>query len=242
MTAPTPLPVRRRCLPRLPGRVPAAIVIAGTAAVGAVAWLALASPLTAVTSVDVSGVSPRWAGQVRAAAAGEVGRHAALVDTAAVAARIRAVPGVLSATVGIRWPHTLAVRVIERSAAAGVRLASGVRLYDAAGVDLGVAATPPQGLMLLDVPPSGLRPAVVLAALQVRRDLPPGLAAEVAAMGATSPDAVWLRLRDGTRVTWGSDEAPQAKAAALATLRGTLPPGRPAMVDVSAPGAPAVTG
>ena len=159
---------------------------------------------------------------MRAAAAGEVGRHAALVDTAAVAARIRGVPGVLSATVGIRWPHTLAVRVVERSAAAGVRLASGVRVYDAAGVDLGVAATPPPGLMLLDVPPSRLRPAVVLAALHVRRDLPPGLAAEVAAMGATSPDAVWLRLRDGTRVTWGSDEAPQAKAAALATLRGTV--------------------
>ena len=241
LVQPTPLRRSRQRPRRLLGRGTVIAVVAVAVTGGAAAWLVLASPFTRVTAVDVTGASPRWAALVRAAAAAEVGRQAMLVDTTAVAARIRAVPGVLSASVGIRWPSTLAVRVVERAPAAGVRVAGGVRLYDATGADLGLVAVAPPGVVLVDVPAAALRPAVVLAVVRVRRSLPPALASEVVATGAASPDDVWLRLRDGTRVTWGSDEDAAAKAAALAVLRRAEPPGRPVAVDVSAPGAPAVS-
>jgi hypothetical protein len=128
-----------------------------------------------------------------------------------------------------------------RVPAVGVPVATGVRVFDAAGEDLGTVARVPSGVPLIAVEPAALSSRTVLAALQVRRELPAALAAEVTQVGATSPAGVWLRLRDGARVTWGSPGAAAAKAAAVATLRRTVPAGHRATIDVSAPTAPAVS-
>jgi cell division protein FtsQ len=225
---------RRRRLGR--GRV----LLAGVAVAGIAAWGLLASPFVAVDRVDVTGASPRWIGQVRAAADGELGRPVGRVDAAAVAARIRAVPGVLTASVGVRWPHTLTVHVVERVPAVGVRVGSKVRVFDASGVELGVGPAPGR-VPLVVVPTRALTPATVVAALRVRQALPRRLAAQVAELGARSPDGVWLVLRDGTHVVWGSAHDAAGKLGALTALRKAARGGRGHTVDVSAPDAPAVS-
>lgn len=145
-----------------------------------------------------------------------------------------------------RGPHGAAERaggaVATRAPAVGVPFATGVRVFDAAGEDLGMVATAPSGLPLVAVEPAALTAETALAALHVRQELPAALGAEVAQVGATSPAGVWLRLRDGSRITWGSPGAAVAKAAAVAALRRTVPPGHHATIDVSAPTAPAVSG
>jgi hypothetical protein len=128
-----------------------------------------------------------------------------------------------------------------RVPAVAVRVADGVRVFDEVGDDLGTVATPPAGVPVVVVEPAAVSPPTVLAALRVRRELPPPLAAQVAQIGATSPDGVWLRLRDGTRVQWGSPEDAAAKAHAVDALRRTVPKGRRATIDVSAATAPAVS-
>lgn len=233
VAAAVPLPLRRR------GRLGRVLVV-GLAGAGVAAWLLFASPFTTVTAVDVEGASAPWSAQVRSAAERELGTLLVRVDTDRVVARLQAVPGVLRASVSLRWPHTLVVRVTERRAAAAVRVAGGVRVFDAAGVDLGVRPGAP-GLPLLAVPAAALRGPTVAAAVQVRESLPAQLRAQVVELGAANPDGVWFVLRGGTRVVWGSPEAPADKAAALAVMLRVAPGGTAHRVDVSAPDAPAVS-
>jgi cell division protein FtsQ len=216
------------------------VLVVGLAAGGVAAWLLLASPFTTVTAVDVEGVSSRWGEQVRLAVEQELGTPLALIDSRGVAERVLAVPGVLHASVRTRWPHTLLVRVEERTPAVAVRVPTGVRVFDAAGVDLGVRLLA-RDLPLVTVPPKAVRGATVAAAFRVRNSLPPALREQVVELGATTPDGVWFVLRGGTRVRWGSADAPAEKAAALAVLRSVAPAGHARTVDVSAPDAPAVS-
>jgi cell division protein FtsQ len=225
--------VRRR---RRFGRV----LVVGVAGAGVAAWLLLASPFITLTAVDVEGASSRWGKQVRLAAEQELGTPLARIDPHAVAERVLAVPGVLRASVRTRWPHTLVVRVVERTPAAGVRVPAGVRVFDAVGVDLGVRLVA-RGLPMVTVPAKAVRGATVAAALRVRNSLPPSVREQVVELGATTPDGVWFVLRGGTRVRWGSADAPAEKAAALAVMRSVAPAGHPRTVDVSAPDAPAVS-
>jgi cell division protein FtsQ len=233
LASPVPLPVRR-------GRRLGRVLVLGLAGAGVAAWLLTASPFTRVTGVDVQGASARWAPGVRTAIEREIGTSLVRVDRAGVAARVRAVPGVLRASVDLRWPHTLVVRVLERRPVAGVRVPGGVREFDAEGVDLGLAPSAP-GLPLLSVPANDLGAGTVAAAVRVREALPAAVRAQVVELGASTPDGVWFVLRDRTRVLWGSADAPADKAAALAVMRSVAPRGHARTVDVSAPDAPAVS-
>jgi cell division protein FtsQ len=218
-----------------------AVPLLAGAAVAAVAWALLASPFATVRGVEVTGASPRWAAAVREAAAPALGRPLLFAGGAEVAERVGAVPGVRSVSVGVRWPGTLTVAVVERPAAVAVPVRGGVRVFAADGVDLGFEPRPPAGLPRLTVPAGALGPRTVLAAEQAWSGLPRGLAAEVVQAGATSPDGVWFALRDGARVVWGSSGDSVAKADALAALRRTAPSNSGTTFDVSAPDAPSVS-
>jgi hypothetical protein len=141
----------------------------------------------------------------------------------------------------LRSEGTSPPRAAARVPVVAVRGADGVRVFDATGDDLGTVRSAPAGVPVVLVEPAALTRPTLLAVLRVRRELPPALAGELAQIGATSPDGVWLRLRDGTRVEWGSPGEAEAKAQALAALRRTVPAGRRATVDVSAATAAAVS-
>ncbi|MGZ4611409.1 MAG: cell division protein FtsQ/DivIB [Actinomycetes bacterium] len=198
-------------------------------------WALLASPLLAVTTVEVSGTHRATPSLIRLTADVPEGQPLARVDLAAVQRRVQSLPVVASATIIRRWPHTVLVAVVERTPAAVARTAEGTwRLLDPSGVDLGGTPEPPHGLPVLDLDPTTAEPATLRAAAAVAASLPPSLRAKVATVVAASPDAVGLRLVNGRLVRWGSAEDGALKAQVLAVLMHR----RARVYDVSAPRAP----
>ena len=194
-------------------------------------WLLLASPLLAVRSVAVSGTRLLTAAQVRDAAAVQPGTPLARVDTAAVVRRIRRLRPVAEVHVQRGWPGTLRVRVVERTAVAGLISTRGVTLVDAGGVAFAPAPRLPVGTVRLQVPHPGAGDPTTRAALQVLGDLPVTLRTPLRIVRAASPSSVTLVLAGGRQVIWGGAGDTQLKVeAAEALLR---MPGR--VFDVSRP-------
>lgn len=216
------------------------LVVAGIVAGG------LYSPWATVQEVTVTGTARTLPSSVQAVLADQHGRPLLLVDTAALSRRVAALPLVAGASVRRVWPSTLSVVVRERQAVAAVPTGSaGVRLVDVDGVEVDRAPRAPAGLPLVQVDLAKAGPGSLAAVLQVLAGLPAPLSRQVGAVGAGSPDSVWLNLRDGSRVFWGSSADTSHKAVVLSRLRvaaaqsGTR--AKSVRYDVSAPDAPAVS-
>lgn len=226
---------RRRRILAVTGGV---LLVAGLVAGG------LYSPWTTVQQVRVSGTARIPVTSVRDLLGDQRGRPLLLVDTAALEARVKVLPLVAAVSVQRVWPGELAVSVRERQAVAAVPAGSGVKLVDVGGVQVDTADRAPAGLPLVQVDLARAAPGSLAAVLQVLSGLPPALSKQVSAIGASSPDSVWLTLLDGSRVLWGSSAQTPHKAVVLSRLRvaaqaaGTRAKGR--QYDVSAPHAPAV--
>ena len=110
------------------------LVAVALAAVGAGAyWLALATPLFAVQSIDVRGAPPGIERQVTAVADDLIGESLVAVDAAELEGRVRALPAVAGVTVDRAFPHTLVVRVAPERPVAVVRRGSEAWLATGAG-------------------------------------------------------------------------------------------------------------
>jgi cell division protein FtsQ len=220
-----------------------AAVVAGALVLGlGCGWLLFASPVLAVQRVEVHGLQRVAVDQVRAVADREYGRAMALTSPQAVAERVVQVPLVLSAKVERRWPSTLVIVVGEREPIAAVPAAGGgVALVDGDGVVVEDDVAAPADLPLLDVDVHKAGSAALRAARSVSDAIPAQLRPTVRRITATSPDAVSFVLGDGSTVEWGSAQDGPAKATTLLAIH-PKPLKRPIRIDVSAPGAPAVTG
>jgi cell division protein FtsQ len=205
----------------------------------------LYSPWATVQEVTVTGTARIPVASVQGMLADQRGRSLLLVDTAVLSARVRALPLVAGVSVRRVWPSGLSVEVRERRAVAAVPAGSGVRLVDVEGVEVATAPRAPAGLPLVQVDLGRAVPGSLAAVLQVLAGLPAPLPRQVSAVGASSPDSVWLTLRDGSRVLWGSPADTADKVVVLSRLRvvaqqaGIRAKGR--VYDVSAPDAPAVS-
>jgi cell division protein FtsQ len=205
----------------------------------------LYSPWATVQKVTVTGTARIPVGSVQGMLADQRGRPLLLVDTAMLSARVRALPLVAGVSVRRVWWSGLSVEVRERQAVAAVPARSGVRLVDVEGVEVATASRAPAGLPLVQVDLDRAVPGSLAAVLQVLAGLPAPLIRQVSAVGAASPDSVWLTLKDGSRVLWGSTADTADKVVVLSRLRvvaqqaGTQAKGR--VYDVSAPDAPAVS-
>ncbi len=190
------------------------------------AWVLLASPLLSVHRVQVTGAGRLTPDALQAAAGVPRGVPLARVDTAAVRARVAALPEVRRVRVVRSWPGTVRLEVTERRPVAAGREADGSWvLVDGAGVRFGRSASPPDGLPQLQA--SDPAPAVAVLA-----ELPPALLGQVGVAQLLSASSVVLRLRDGRTVVWGPPGDTARKAAVVAAL---LPrPG--ATIDVTTPG------
>lgn len=209
------------------------VALLSAAVVIAAGWAVFFSPLLAVRTVQVVGVSRLSAAQVEAVAAVAVGEPLARVDTGAVARRVRALPAVRSVSVVRGWPRTLTIRVHERVPAAVAARGTAYVLVDRSGVAFDTVPVRPPGLPLVAVP-AGVGRAGLRAALDVLAAVPAALRAQVVLVQGGADEQVTLRLTRGRTVVWGSPDRSRRKAVVLSALLA-----RPARVyDVSAPDAP----
>ncbi|CAN7473969.1 cell division protein FtsQ/DivIB [Knoellia sp. LjRoot47] len=227
--------LRRRRRPWLRGlwTVVALAVLAG------VAWVVFWSPLLAVRTVEVSGVT----GADRTAVDGLVGvptgTPLARVDLEAVEERVRSRSTIAEVSVERGWPSTLRVRTIQRHPALVLKNPQGqLEVVDATGVSYDTVKAPPVGVPLVTAAsPKGTTKAALEAALSMIQTLPPDLSARVSSIQMSTANLVSFTL-GGVTVVWGGADDADRK---LSILRALLPT-RPQVIDVSAPDSPVTRG
>ncbi len=197
-----------------------------------VGWVFGFSPVFATRTVAVSGVEELSKADVLAAAAVVPGTPLVRMDTGQVAERVAGLPPVAEVTVTRRWPATIQIAVTERRARLAIAAGGGYLLADGTGVVFRAVAVAPSGLVVVDADPSDQQ--VLVDVGTVFSALSPQAAARVSRLAAPSRDGIELRLRDGSRVIWGSAEDSELKGQVLDDL---LPLGGTEF-NVSAPGFP----
>jgi cell division protein FtsQ len=237
--------VRRRRRRRL------AALLAAVAMAGAIAWLLYASSWLRATTVTVTGTHVLTGAQVRAAAGIPLGGPLVSVDTDAVAqrlgARLRRIDAV---DVSRSWPHTVTLKVTERTASALIPGSDGrFTEVDDDGVRFATVSTAPRGVPLLKLAPSPTATAstrffgikrLLRAGVEVAENLPSAVRRDARVITVGGYDSITVELSGGRTVTWGSPREGGRKAAALTALLKAAKGA--ADFDVSAPSAPAASG
>ena len=198
-------------------------------------WLVFFSSVLAVRGVTVVGTDVLTQAQVRRAARAPIGRPLATVDLKAIQARVENLAPVASVDVTRTWPDHLRISVTERTAVAVVQSGGELKGLDPDGVLFRTYPHRPAGLPLLHLSAAPGRPALAEAA-RVAAALPGSLARRVDYVEVATVDRIWLQLKNGRRVLWGSAESSAQKAQVLAVLLRH----RDSYYDVSVPGQPIV--
>jgi cell division protein FtsQ len=187
---------------------------------GAVAYVVGGTSVLGVRTVTVTGLHTLPAAQITDAAAVRQGEPLARVDVAAVADRIRAIPGVARVAVTRAWPSTLRIAVTERRGVAVVAVAGRPWLVDGTGVRFQQLAVVPPGTARLAVRDAGPGDPATTAALAALAALGPTVRAQLVVITAQTPDSVTLTLTGNRTVLWGGADESPAKAKVLAALLG----------------------
>jgi cell division protein FtsQ len=190
------------------------------------------SPALAAQAVTVNGAKVLSKNEVLDAAGVKAGTPLVWVDPATVAERVSGLPAVAEVTVSRDWPDKVHIAVTERKPRLAIPAGGGYLLADASGVVFQAVENAPSGLVVVDADPTSQEVLVdvgtVFSALSV------ATAAKVSRLEAPTRDGIVLRLRDGSRVVWGSAEDSALKSQVLDAL---LPLGG-TVFNVSAPGFP----
>lgn len=215
-----------------------AVVVGVLAALAALAWVVLASPLFALRAdaIGVEGATKALsADDVRRTVEPFVGTPLARLDTGEVARTVSGLPLARDVTVTRDWPGGVTVTLRVRTAAMAEATGDTYRLVDDQGVVVAEGADTAGGLPVADLPDSGekrTRAAAQVAAVWAALDH--GLRAEVAGIASDGLQAT-LTLTGDRTVRWGTAEDSDLKARVLATLLAQ----RPARVyDVTTPTRP----
>jgi cell division protein FtsQ len=236
----TALPSRRsrRAASRRRRPIQAAVAVLG---LGALAWVLWGSPLLAVRTVQVDGVTTLPAEQVRETAGLDEGTPLLRVDVTAAQERVAQLPQVDSVEVTRGWPSTVVITVVERTPVAVVGTPGRRSLVDARGVLFEtITGDAPDGVVPLAVAEPGPDDPPTMAALGALTALPDDVRDHVAGAAATSAEDVSLTLDDGTTVRWGTHEETDEKAAALTAVLEQIASGAlesAGTIDVSTPDA-----
>ncbi|HST86201.1 MAG TPA: FtsQ-type POTRA domain-containing protein [Kineosporiaceae bacterium] len=217
------------------------IVIAVVLVLNGLLWVALKSPWATVQKIEVSGTDRISVATVRAEAEVELGHPMLLARTADIADRVGRQRLVRSVRVERHWPSTIRVHVQERVPVAALPAGSSLSLVDRDGVEVERVKTAPAGLPRLEVDRGAASVPALRGSLAVLQALPSTLSQRLLAIGADSPDGIWLQLRDskvpgGARVEWGDSAQTRRKARVLTALL----PQHAVGYDVRSPDTPAV--
>jgi cell division protein FtsQ len=210
------------------------LVVALVAGLG---WLTLRSPWATVQRVEVHGTHRIPAVTVHDEADDEIGHPLLLARTGDIEKRVGREHLVKSVTVKRRWPSGLDVTVVERVPVAAVPEGKRLALVDDDGVVVDRVVGKPAALPTIDVSLGAARVAALRSCLAVLDQLPATVRGAIAAIGARSGDGVWLTLKTGARVEWGSAAQTPRKAEVLTALLKQ----KGKRYDVRAPDAPAIS-
>lgn len=194
------------------------------------------TPIMAVREIQVQGVQAANAEELQGALARFEGVPLALVGDREVHRALEPFPLIQRYAVERIPPHTLVVRIEERTPVIALERDDGFELFDPAGVLLAKATELPSGVPLGSPELSDTSSPAFVAASTVIRDLPEDVRQQLASVRASNAQDVSFVLIGGTEVIWGEAKQTQRKAAVLRSLLASI--GSPSRVDVSAPEAP----
>lgn len=236
-----------------PRRSRRVIVLAALAAAtvlgGAGTWLLYGSSWLRATHVRVAGAEVLYPDEVRDAAQVPLNGPLVSVDTDEIARRLKArLPRISAVEVERSWPHTVTLKVTERTPAALVKGDGYFAEVDADGFRFAERDTPLKGVPIIELQPDrdsasyrlfGAK-RLLAAAVRVAADLPKVAYRDAQLIEVRSYDDITVQLAGGRVVMWGSAEGGAEKAVALAALMRVERDAE--FFDVSAPTSPAASG
>lgn len=199
--------------------------------IGAVYVVAF-SPALAARAVTVNGAKVLTKTEVLDAAGVAAGTPLVWIDPVTIAERVSGLPAVSEVTVSRVWPDRVRIAVTERKPRLAIPAGRGYLLADASGVVFQAVEHAPSGLVVVEADPNSQQ--VLVDVGTVFSALSSDTAGKVSRLEAPTRDGIVLRLRDGSRVVWGSAEDSVLKSKVLDAL---LPLGG-SVFNVSAPGFP----
>ena len=197
-----------------------------------VAWWSLyQSKWFIAQEVSISGNSRLTVEQISATAAVPIGNSLMSINPGLITEQLQALPEIKVATVERGWPHSILITVTERTPIAVAATVSGYNLIDEEGLNAGVVAAPPAGLIVISAQPDSPAMTNAISALAA---IPAEWA--ITGLSATTQDSVVATLGNGVVITFGSGE----RAADKVEVAQALMEKGYTVINVSAPDAPTV--
>lgn len=193
------------------------------------------TPLLALQTITVEGAARVPADQIVTALQPEINKPLPLVNMDSVRKAVEAQPLVKSYSTVASPPHTLVIKIVERSPIGYLPSATGFTMVDPAGVVMENSKERTPGIPLFTVEGDSTKSPGFQAGVDVLESLPSSLAGQVEEVIAKTTDDVTLVLTGGARVFWGGPENASFKNHVLTKLLAVNPVGTVSEYDVSSP-------
>lgn len=193
------------------------------------------TPVLALQTIAVEGATRVPADQIMAALQPQINKPLPLVDMGAVRKAVEAQPLVKSYSTVALPPHTLLIKIVERSPIGYLSVNGNLIMVDPAGVVLEQSTEKTPGIPILTVEGGSAQSKGFAAAVDVINSLPGALAGQLEEVIANTTDDVTLVLTGGARVFWGGPENAAMKNRVLTQLLAVNPVGSVSEYDVSSP-------
>jgi len=194
-------------------------------------WSLYQSNWFVAQEVTITGNSRLSAEQINAVAAVPIGNSLMSINPQVISEQLQAVPEIKVAKVERGWPHAILITITERTPIAVAATVSGYNLIDSDGLNAGVVAAPPAGLLVIAAQPDSL---AMTNAIQALAAIPAEWA--ITSLSAPTQDSVMATLGNGVEITLGSGE----RAADKVEVAEALMEKGYTVINVSAPDAPTV--
>jgi cell division protein FtsQ len=194
-------------------------------------WSLYQSKWFIAQEVSVTGNERLTIEQISTLAEVPIGNSLISIDTAAMSLQLMTMPEIEFATVERGWPHTILIKVTERTPIAVAATASGFNLIDSQGHNAGVVTAPPAGLLIISAQPDS---KAMLGAIKTLAAIPAQW--QLIGLSATTQDSIVATLGSGAVITFGSSE----RAADKVEVAQALMEKGYSVINVSAPDAATV--
>jgi cell division protein FtsQ len=203
--------------------------------------IAVFSPALSVDKILVRGTTTENQKKISKVLESQIGKPLPQIDSAEIAKLLQPFKEIESFTLVSAPPHTLVVRIVERTPIAIVYVGGNFYYFDPAGVNLGRAKDTSK-LPVLDIKGNPGKSENFKIAVSVLLALPAELLPKIALISATSIDNVSFRIRGyaAQKVIWGDDSNAILKSRVLAALMKNQSVNDRVTYDVSSPTAPTV--